>query len=81
MKLNMENGYYTVEDIGTEVEVVIEKVRLYSEVISVMTPDGKTLIGPEVSLAHIFARYTMIPGMIAASEATKEAFRQMEDGA
>ena len=74
----MEDGY-TEEHLGLEVEIVIEGVKLIDEVIKVTLPSGKLLIGPSLSVAHIFARYTMMPGMLAASEATEKMFRQMED--
>jgi len=79
-KLNMEKGY-TEEQIGEEVEIFIEGVKVFDEVIQITLPSGNKLIGPSLSIAHIFARYTMVPPMIAASEATEEMLKQMnEDG-
>lgn len=74
----MEEGY-TKEQIGDEVEIFIEGVKVFDEVIQITLPTGNKLIGPSLSIAHIFARYTMIPSMIAASEATEDMLRQMEE--
>ena len=70
---------YTEEQIGDEVEIFIEGVKVFDEVIQITLPTGNKLIGPSLSIAHIFARYTMIPSMIAASEATEDMLRQMEE--
>ena len=70
---------YTEEQIGDEVEIIIEGVKVFDEVIQITLPTGGKLIGPSLSVAHIFARYTMLPQMFAASEATEEMLRQMDD--
>ena len=74
----MEKGY-TEDQVGEEVEIFIEGVKVFDEVIQVTLPSGNKLIGPSLSIAHIFARYTMVPPMIAASEATEEMLRQMDE--
>jgi len=71
-----EGMNYTEEDIGEEIEIEIESVKVWDQVIELMLPNGTTIIGPSLTCGHIFARFTMLPAMIAASDATR---KQMED--
>jgi hypothetical protein len=75
------NSVWLEEDIGKEVEIIIEGVRLIDEIIEAWLPDGQRIIGPKLKCGHIFARYSMLPAMFAASEATQDMLRQMEDDA
>mgnify|MGYP003111100432 FL=1 len=59
-------------DIGKEVQVKIEGVLVWDEVIKMYLPNGTTIIGPSLTCGHIFARFTMLPSMMQASEATKK---------
>jgi hypothetical protein len=59
---------YTENDVGRLVRVVIEGVAFDSPVIEVTLPDGQVVYGPVVSIAHIFARYTMVESLMATSE-------------
>ena len=72
-------GVWTDDDIDNEIEIVIEGVKMRDEIIEAWLPDGQRIIGPKLKCAHIFARFSMLPAMYAASEATRDALRQMED--
>jgi len=63
---------FTEEDIGSEVQIEIESVLVWDEVIEMYLPNGTSIIGPSLTCGHIFARFTQIPTMIEASEATKK---------
>jgi hypothetical protein len=63
---------YTEEDIGSEAQIEIEGVLVWDEVIEMFLPNGTSIIGPSLTCGHIFARFTMLPAMIQASEATKK---------
>jgi hypothetical protein len=67
-----ENKVWTDEDIGEEVEITIEGIRYYDTIIGMWLPDGQRIIGPQLQCGHIFARFTMLPAMLEASESTKE---------
>ena len=67
-----ENKVWTDEDIGEEVEITIEGIRYFDTVIEMWLPDGQRIIGPQLKCGHIFARFTMLPAMLAASENTKK---------
>lgn len=67
---------YTEEQIGEEVEIEIEGVKVWDMVIELMLPNGSTVIGPSLTCGHIFARFTMLASMIEASEHTR---KHMED--
>ena len=69
---------WTEENLGDEVEVSIEGVKYLDTIIEVYLPDGQRIIGPKLKCGHIFARFSMLPAMFAASEATQEMLRQME---
>jgi len=62
------------EDIGDEVLIEIGGISLFDDIIEIMLPNGRIVIGPSLQLAHIFARWTMVPQMIEVSEATRRAF-------
>jgi len=63
---------YTEEDIGSEAQIEIEGVLVWDEVIEMFLPNGTSIIGPSLTCGHIFARFSMLPAMIQASEATKK---------
>jgi len=75
-----EKKCWTDDDIGTEVEVFIEGIRYFDTIIEMWLPDGQRIVGPQLKCGHIFARYTMLPSMLNASEETKKALDMMEDG-
>jgi len=72
-----EEKRWTKEDIGKEVEVLIEGVHYHDIIVEVWLPDGQKIIGPRLKCGHIFARYTMVPAMMQASEETEKAFEMM----
>ena len=63
---------YTEVDVGKEVQVKIEGVLVWDEVVEMYLPNGTSIIGPSLTCGHIFARFTMLPSMMQASEATKK---------
>jgi len=63
---------FTEVDIGKEIQVKIEGVLVWDEVVEMWLPNGSRIIGPSITCGHIFARFTMIPAMLEASEATKK---------
>ena len=67
-----ENKIWADEDIGEEVEVLIEGIRYFDTIIEMWLPDGQRIIGPKLKCGHIFARFTMLPAMLDASEHTKK---------
>ena len=67
-----EGANWTEDDVGEEVEIEIEGVRIWDEIIELFLPNGTTIIGPSITCGHIFARFTMMPAMLEASEATKK---------
>ncbi len=85
-ELNEENESppshrYTEDDIGKEVEVLIEGIAYMDTIIEMWLPDGQRIIGPQLKCGHIFARFTMLPSMLQASEDTKKMLDMMEDDA
>ena len=77
---NTQEKIWTDDDIGTEVEVFIKGIRYFDTIIEMWLPDGQRIVGPQLKCGHIFARYTMLPSMLNASEETKKALDMMEDG-
>lgn len=71
-----EGMNYTEEDIGEEIEIEIENVKVWDQIIQLMLPNGTTIIGPSLTCGMIFARFSMIPAMVEASELTR---KHMED--
>lgn len=67
-----EGANWTEEDVGEEVEIEIEGVRVWDTIVEMYLPNGSQIIGPSITCGHIFARFTMIPAMLEASEATKK---------
>lgn len=67
-----EGANWIEENIGEEVEIEIEGVRVWDTIIEMWLPNGSRIIGPSITCGHIFARFTMIPAMLEASEATKK---------
>jgi len=59
------------EMIGETVEHTIEGVLVRDVVVKRYLPDGTAVVGPRLTLAHIFARWTMIPAMDQTSENTE----------
>ena len=43
-----ETKVWTEKDIGEEVEIVIENVRLMDIIIEMWLPDGQRIIGPQL---------------------------------
>jgi len=74
-----EEKVWTDEDIGNQVDVVIEGVRYTDTIIEMWLPDGQRIIGPQLKCGHIFARFVMLPSMLQASEETKKMLDMMED--
>ena len=79
MKNNEEEKIWTEEDIGTEVTVVTEGIRHTDIIVEAYLPDGQKIIGPRLKCGHIFARFSMIPAMEQASQATKDMIMQFGD--
>ena len=69
----MNGDQYTERDIDTEVFIVHEGVGYYDTIVRVTLPDGQTIIGPRLTCGHLFARFTMLPQMMAHSDATDAA--------
>ncbi len=72
---------YTEADIGEEVEITHEGIRYYDTIIEMWLPDGQRIIGPQLKCGHIFARFTMLPAMLTASENTKKMLDMAEGDA
>ena len=79
MKNNEEEKIWTEEDIGTEVTVVTEGIRHTDIIVEAYLPDGQKIIGPRLKCGHIFARFSMIPAMEQASQATKDMIMRFGD--
>ena len=67
---------YKSEDIGKMVEVTIEGVNYMDEIIGVWLPDNQYVIGARLQIAHIFARFSMVPPMLATSDAIRESMEE-----
>ena len=78
MKNNEEEKIWTEEDIGTEVTVVTEGIRHTDIIVEAYLPDGQK-IWTEIKCGHIFARFSMIPAMEQASQATKDMIMRFGD--
>ncbi len=63
---------FVKQNVGLEVEIEIEGVKIWDEIIEMYLPNGTSIIGPSLTCGHIFARFTMLPAMIQASELTKQ---------
>ena len=68
----MTEEAYTESDIGTQVEVNHFGITFTDEVIRRTLPDGQVIIGPRLRCAQVFAWFTMLPSMDAASEETEK---------
>ena len=79
MKNNEEEKIWTEEDIGTEVTVVTEGIRHTDIIVEEYLPDGQKIIGPRLKCCHIFARFSMLPAMEQASQATKDMIMRFGD--
>lgn len=75
----MAERIWNEKDIGEETLITIEGIQYYDTVIEMYLPDGQKIIGPSLKCAHIFARFSMMPDMLRASDATKKAIQNMED--
>ena len=69
---------YTEKDIGTEVQITIEDVLVWDEVIEMFLPNGNKIIGPSITCGHIYARFVMIPDMIRISDSVKKHLEELE---
>lgn len=74
----MTEKIYVESDIGEEIEMNIDGVTFFDEIVEVCLPDGKTIIGPKFVCGHIFARFTMLDDMMAASEIVKNVMAGIE---
>lgn len=70
---------FTEEDIGTEVLNIIDGVAVRDVVEKKMLPNGVWIIGPRLTLGHIFARFTMLPSMDQVSDATEKHFKDLSE--
>ena len=69
---------YTEDDIGSEVFIVHEGVGYYDVIVRVNLPDGQTIIGPQLTCGHLFARFTMLQPMFDFSHQVDEAINDGE---
>tara|TARA_R100000541_G_scaffold32129_1_gene40891 strand:- start:9730 stop:9945 length:216 start_codon:yes stop_codon:yes gene_type:complete len=69
---------YTEKDIGSEVQITIEDVLVWDEVIEMFLPNGNKIIGPSITCGHIYARFVMIPDMIRISDSVKKHLEELE---
>mgnify|MGYP003663444213 FL=1 len=69
---------YNEDDVGKEVEIVIEGVVVIDTVGVTYKPDGTPIYGPQLSLCHIFARFSMLEPLMAWNGVIEEA---QKDGA
>ena len=74
--MRVSDYQYKPEDIGTMIEVTIEGVTYMDEIIGVWLPDNQYVIGPRLKCAHIFARFSMVPPMLATSDARRESMEE-----
>ena len=74
----MSERKYVESDIGEEIEMNIDGVTFFDEIVEVCLPDGKTIIGPKFVCGQIFARFTMLDNMMAASEIVKNVMADIE---
>ena len=72
------DDYYTEEDIGKRVRVIVENIAYEDIVVEVILPDGQAVIGPRLKCAHLFARFSMVPPMEYESERLRQ---EMEENA
>ena len=64
---------YRESDIGSMKTVVVEGIEYMDEIIGVWLPDNQYVIGPRLKCAHLFARFSMVPAMLATSDAIKDS--------
>ena len=69
----MNQEVYTESDIGAQVRTTIEGVEYIDTIVGVWMPDQQFVIGPRLKCAHMFARFSMVPGMTATSDAIQES--------
>ena len=69
---------WTEEDIGETVELDVDGVRVPDTIIQMWLPNGHQIIGPSLTCGQIFARFTMLPSMIQASEQTRKHLEGQE---
>lgn len=70
---------FTEEHIGLNVITLIDGVAVRDVVEKKMLPNGVYIIGPRLTLGHIFARWTMLPSMDEVSEATEKLFKELRE--
>lgn len=73
-----EGANWVEDNIGEEVEIEIEGVRVVDTIIELWLPNGHRIIGPSLTCGHIFARFSMLPSMIQASEQTRRHLEGQE---
>jgi hypothetical protein len=69
---------WTEDDIGEAVELDVDGVRVPDTIIEMWLPNGHRIIGPSLTCGHIFARFTMLPAMLEASEQTRKHMEGQE---
>ena len=67
------------ELVGEEIFHKIDNVEVRDVVVKRYLPDGQVIYGPKLTLAHIFARWTMIPAMDEVSDATERAMKKFTE--
>ena len=67
------------ELVGEEIFHKIDNVEVRDVVAKRYLPDGQVIYGPKLTLAHIFARWTMIPAMDEVSDATERAMKKFTE--
>ena len=72
----MNEKTYTEEDIGKQVRTAIEGVEYYDTIVGRWMPDQQFVVGPRLKLAHMFARFSMVPPMLATSDAIRESMEE-----
>lgn len=65
--------------LGQEIYIKIHDVEVRDTVVKRYLPDGQVIYGPKLTLAHIFARWTMIPAMDEVSDATERAMKKFTE--
>lgn len=65
--------------LGEEITHKIDDVEVRDIVVMRYLPDGQAIYGPKLTLAHIFARWTMIPSMDEVSDATERAMKKFTE--
>ena len=67
-----------VVNLREAVELDVDGVRVPDTIIEMWLPNGHRIIGPSLTCGHIFARFTMLPSMLEASEQTRKHMEGQE---